>query len=487
MPAATTLGATWRARLPAVAFAALLLWAPLPWGSTPGWARAVVAGGAGVLLVLAALLASELTGLRPVQAAAWAAVGIGLLAFVQAIVPSPAVSDPLQPAALSTPMPSTIIDATSTPSIDGRVSRAWLPTSLAADRSRQAGLGWLVAGCVVAAAGIIGRERWGRRSIGAAVLVGGMFQVLYGAQLWFARSHEIWGVEVPSTAERLRGTFVNPDHTATFLLVCLTVGYAVLWWLLGRAKWQPTLDRYLLLLAPAAMLWLLLFVGLAFTGSRAGLVAGLVGVGCQSLLVASQRRHWHPLSIGLASTAAGIGLVVLLGFTEGLGRLVGTTAYEGSLDLRLAVAASTLDLWRRFPLFGCGLGAFADAFPLVQPAVSGDFWRHAHNDPAELLATGGLLAMGLLVFGLAMLLRRLAAVLRYGRRSEDRAGALAGLGVVAALVVQELFDFGLTLPANAVVVLAVLAAAAAAPAVVPAVPATEAGGAPPAAGGRATP
>lgn len=474
MPASTTLGATWRARLPALAVAALLLWAPLPWGSTPGWARAVVAGGAGALLVLTALLASELTGLRPVQAAAWAAVGIGLLAFVQAILQTSAVSDARQPAALSTlstPGPSEIIDATSTPSIDGRGSRAWLPTSLAADRSRQAGLGWLVAGCVVAAAGIIGRERWGRRSIGVAVLVGGVFQVLYGAQLWFARSHKIWGVEVPSTAERLRGTFVNPDHAATFLLVCLTVGYAVLWWLLGRARWQPTLDRYLLLLAPAAMIWLLLFVGLAFTGSRAGLVAGLVGVGCQSLLVASQRRHWHPLSIGLASTAAGIGLVVLLGFTEGLGRLVGTTAYEGSLDLRLAVASATLDLWRRFPLFGCGLGAFAEAFPLVQPVVSGDFWRHAHNDLVELLATGGLLAMGLLVFGLVTLLRRLAAVLRHGRRSEDRAGALAGLGVVAALVVQELFDFGLTIPANAVVVLAVLAAAAAAPAIVPADPA----------------
>lgn len=473
----TTLSVTWRARLPAAAVAALLLWAPLPWGSTPGWTRAVVAGGAGMLLVMAALLAPELTGLRPVQAAGWATAAIGLLAFVQTVPTSPAIANDPPPAAMSTPIPTAIIDGASTVSIGARGPRVWQPMSLAADRSREAGLGWLAAGCVVAAAGIVGRERWGRRAIGAAVLAGGVFQVLYGAQLWFARSHKIWGVEVPSTAERLRGTFVNPDHTATFLLVCLTVGYAVLWWLLARARWQPTLDRYLLLLAPAAMIWLLLFVGLAFTGSRAGLVAGVVGVGCQSLLVASQRRHWHPLSIGLASTAAGIGLVVLLGFTEGLGRLVGTTAYEGSLDLRLAVAGATLDLWRRFPLFGCGLGAFADAFPLVQPAVSGDFWRHAHNDLAELLATGGLLGLGLLVFGLAMLLRRLTAVLRHGRRSEDRAGALAGLGVVAALVVQELFDFGLTIPANAVTVLAVLAAAAAAPAIVPAGPTADAGGA----------
>jgi O-antigen ligase len=109
---------------------------------------------------------------------------------------------------------------------------------------------------------------------------------------------------------------------------------------------------------------------------------------------------------------------------------------------------------------GAGLGAFRDAFPLVQPAALQGTWWHAHSDVLELLATTGLPGVLLLAAGAAGLVLRLLKVQRGQGRSEDRAGALALLGALTALAIHETLDFGLTMPANAVT-LAVLAGAAA--------------------------
>ena len=65
----------------------------------------------------------------------------------------------------------------------------------------------------------------------------------------------------------------------------------------------------------------------------------------------------------------------------------------------------------------------------------------------------------LLAAGLWPLLRRLLHLLRSRSRSEDRAAALAVLGILTAAAVHEMLDFGLTMPANALT-LAVLAGAA---------------------------
>jgi O-antigen ligase len=139
--------------------------------------------------------------------------------------------------------------------------------------------------------------------------------------------------------------------------------------------------------------------------------------------------------------------------------MLATMPFDVSLAARRQAWAATLDLWRLFPIAGSGLGTFRDAFPLVQPATLDGTWWHAHSGPLELLATTGLAGLGLVAAGLAALVLRLVVVLRRGRRSEDRASGLAVLGALAAVGVHEWFDFGLTMPANALT-LAVLAGAA---------------------------
>jgi O-antigen ligase len=148
-----------------------------------------------------------------------------------------------------------------------------------------------------------------------------------------------------------------------------------------------------------------------------------------------------------------------MGLQAGPARMLATMPFDVSLGARRQAWSATWALWKSFPITGTGLGTFRDAFTLQQPAGLDGTWWHAHSGPLELLATAGLAGPLLLGAGLAALVVRLIAVLRRGRRSEDRAAGLAVLGALAAVGVHEWFDFGLTLPANALT-LAILAGAA---------------------------
>ena len=165
---------------------------------------------------------------------------------------------------------------------------------------------------------------------------------------------------------------------------------------------------------------------------------------------------------GLAAVVAGVGLVLMIGAEQGLGRLAATSAYGVTLGERVEVYRSSFELWRRFPVWGTGLGSFLDVFPLVQPRDLPLLWRHAHSGPIELLVTGGLVAAAVAAVGLAAHLVRLVLVLRRGRRTEDRAAAVAALGALAATGLHELVDFGWTIPAVGFTLAAVVGAAAAA-------------------------
>jgi len=100
-------------------------------------------------------------------------------------------------------------------------------------------------------------------------------------------------------------------------------------------------------------------------------------------------------------------------------------------------------------LLGTGLATFREAFPAVQASASPGAWWHAHNDYLELLATTGLVGAALMLVALFWVVRGLLRALREGYRTEDRCAAVAALGALAAVAIHSLFDFGLTMPANA--------------------------------------
>jgi O-antigen ligase len=434
----------------ALLLALILLWAPLPFGGVLPWAAALLAALSFGALALAAVAAERLQSLRPAVLPAAALAGLALLGLLQAA-----------------PLPAGLVAALSPEhaALERQAASLGAPAparlTLAVSSTRRAALGWAAAAAVFLAGAVAGQRRELRRWLGGALLAGALFQVLFGARDWLSRATQLWGVDLPS-AVRLRGTFVNPNHLAVYLEMALPVAFAWGWWAVRRAQDETRAERRVALAAPPAMLWLALFTGLSFTGSRAGLLAAVAGVSAQGVLVARARRRWWLAPLGAAAALAGIAAVAAVGWREGLGRLLATTATDVSLGARLREYGVALQLWRRFPLTGTGLGTFRDAFPLVQPPDLQGTWWHPHGDFLEVLVTAGLAGAALVAVGLWGLTARLAAVLRDGGRSEDRAAALAALGALVSLALHEGMDFGLSMPGNAVTLAALFGAAAAA-------------------------
>ncbi len=449
-------------RLLAALLTLVLLWAPLPFGSVTPWAAALLAALCGGALALAALALDRPAALAAAALPAAALAGLALLGLAQAAPLPAALAAVLSPEHARLEREAAA-QAAAEPGPDAAVVPA-APAApaerltLAAAATRSAALGWAAAAALFLAAAVAGRRREHRRWLAGAVLAVALFEVLFGARDWFARARSLWGVELHASATRLRGTFVNPNHLALYLEMALPIAFAWSWWAARRAREEPRLERRAMLVAPPAMLWLTLFAGLSFTGSRAGLLAAVAAVTVQGVLAAGVRRLWWLAPLGAAAAIAGLAVVAAIGRQEGLGRILATSAADGSWGARLLEYRAALGLWRRFPLTGSGLGTFRDAFPLVQPETLRGTWWHPHGDLLEVLVTGGLAGLALLAAGLFGVVRRQAAVLRDGSRSEDRAAALAAFGVLVSLAIHENLDFGLAMPANGATLAALLGA-----------------------------
>jgi O-antigen ligase len=432
--------------------AALLLWAPLPFGGVTTWGEATLEVLAFCALALTMVAIQRLSDLRPVALPAAALGAIALLGLLQALPwPEAVVS-------LLSPGHARLHDQAA--ALIGAAAAGPERFTVAPAATRAAALTWAATAACLLAGAAAGRRRHRRRWLGGAIAAAALVQVFFGARNANAGERTLWGVEVPIAASRLRGTFFNPNHLAVYLEIALALTFAWGWWATRRARAQLALDRRVLALAPPVLVWLTLFAGLTFTASRGGLVAALAGIFAQGVLLATVQRRWAPAMLGAAAAIAGIAAALATGLQAGPARMLATLPFDVSVGARRQAWSATVALWKSFPVTGTGLGTFRDAFTLEQPASLEGTWWHAHSDPIELLATTGLAGPLLLAAGLVVLVLRLVAVLRGGRRSEDRAAGLAALGALAAVGVHEWYDFGLTIPANALT-LAVVAGAAA--------------------------
>lgn len=429
-----------------------MLGGPLPFGGVTPWATAILQGMGFASLVLAAWAAERPADLRPAALPAAALAAIALLGFVQSLPWPAGFVQRLSPGHAEAWQRAAELSGTS----------AAGHLSLAPAASRAAALTWAAAAAALLAGAVAGRRRTRRRWLLAALLAGALFQIFFGAQQWLSRADKLWGVEIP-LIPRLHGTFVNSNHLALYLEMALPAAFAWSWWGARQARKEAHVERKLLLLAPPILVWLVLFVGLAFSGSRGGLLGAVIGVSVQALTLAAVRRRWRTALLGLGAIAAGVAAVASISLREGFGRVLSTSLDDVSWGFRLREYGAVFDLWQRFPVLGSGLATFRDAFPHVQPEELQGTWWHAHSDLLELLATTGAAGVLLLSIGLWPVPRRLLRVIAGRGRSENRAAALALLGILASVLIHEAVDFGLTMPGNALTLAVLVGAGLAAP------------------------
>jgi O-antigen ligase len=295
-------------------------------------------------------------------------------------------------------------------------------------------------------------------------------RVFFAAVFLSALGQIAGAVATEPAGERKHGSFVNADHLAGYLEIALVLSFAVVWIAIshGRdaarhlADRAERVERRLLPVSLAILLWGTVAAGVGLTKSRGGILASLLtALLLLALLVLRSRfgRRRRAATVGAFALIAGLLFVSLAIENVAILRFLDSDLRDFTADTRAQIWRRSLDAWREFPVLGSGLGTYREAFRRVQWRDSLCLVDQAHSDSLQLLVTAGALGTAL---GAAALVAGVLLLLRAGQRQahrEERVFTAAGLCALVSLTLHGLVEFNFSLPAVPVTLAAVLGAA----------------------------
>jgi O-antigen ligase len=196
-------------------------------------------------------------------------------------------------------------------------------------------------------------------------------------------------------------------------------------------------------------------LSIVWTLSRSGIAAFAIATVLLAMLVSARFRGRRRIG-----TVAFLLVVVVFAISwKGLDTVYDWFSRTSTLEWRFDLWRDTMAIVRDFPWLGTGFNTYG-ASTLIYPMT--DSTRHAveaHNDYIQILSEGGIvlsLAAAFVVLQLARAIRAAFAEPQTSSLYWARTGATLGL---VAIAIQELTDFSLQIPGNAVL-FALLAAIA---------------------------
>jgi O-antigen ligase len=438
------------------ALLALIVWLPLPWGGNTPWAWSLMLMG--VFLLAAAWLWRFWRGLAVLtpafrRSAPMLALWALWLVYLSAqIIPLPlSWLEILSPQAAHWHRLVTPEIGWATLSLDWQASYNGFLKSLA----------YVLLFCLVL---LLVRGPRQVRWLAYALLFSGVFQAVYGSLMTLS------GLELGFIHEKQHyrgvatGTFVNRNHLAGYLVMCLSIGIGLLLAQLRDsefAHWRQVLRHALEWLFSAKMLLrlslVLMVIALVLTHSRMGNMSFFVALFIASLLGVAFFRQAPRATVTLLVSLIVIDVLIVgtwFGLEKVAQRLERTALETESRD---EVALASLDYWRDYWLTGSGLGSYYAVFPAYQGENIGNFYDHAHNDYLEFATeTGGVGVVLLGVAVLATLIRVLNTL--YRRRTPLYRGMAFSVSMaIIALLIHSAVDFNLQIPAYAATFMVLLA------------------------------
>lgn len=437
-------------------FLLLLVWAPIPLGSNRPWASASLEiGMCALALAWGWLYAFGRVQLHAALLRAWPVVllfACWLAWLALQVIPLPA--ELLQ---LLSPTRARL------PTYDP--AAAWHTLSIQPYSS----LGFLLKSCAYVSAFcltlalISRRERL--RIIAVVIVTAGLAQALLASFMHLARVNQEVFFTGFSHIDNAHGTFVNRNHLAGYMEMCLALGIGLMIATLkgGSAQtWKQRLrDTAGWLLSTRVLLrisLIIMVVALVMTRSRMGnaafftsmLVAGVIGL--------ATSRHATRSTVILLISLIIIDVFIVgtwFGVENVIKRYEQTTIYRemqptgGSVEERLEPGLYATQMLRDYPLSGSGGGTFYTAFPKYRPGVISAYFTYAHNDYVQVATDTGVIGLGLL--GLIVLSTFFIALKTlYERRDPLCRGVAFGttMGIIA-IMIHSWVDFNLQIPANA--------------------------------------
>ena len=344
------------------------------------------------------------------------------------------------------------------------LGQVWRPLSLAPDATLNA----LEAALVPFAVLVLGVQldvRARQRLVGVVLILGGISAVLGLAQVLDGTNLSLYFYKVTNDGKAV-GLFANRNHQALLLAALLPM--LAVWGdsseregVSESGRQRAVAGKLFGVLAGLALLPLIMI-----TGSRAGLLLAATALVLVGLLfrrgawrepVAGSRLSSNVILRVRAALPIAIGLVCLgvAALTAWFGRAAAWQRLFASApgeDMRFLIVPTVWPQIRaNFP-FGTGIGSFERVYQVYEPdsLLEPTYMNHAHNDWLELILTGGLPALALLIVAIAAIClrtRRLFAM-RHEQSGEMR---LARLGMVLILLtaMASLGDYPLRVPSLA--------------------------------------
>ena len=270
------------------------------------------------------------------------------------------------------------------------------------------------------------------------------------------------------------GTFVNRNHLAGYLNLCLAAGIGLMISKLGGEAvhtWRQrvrSIARLLLGEKTRLRIYLVVMViGLVLTRSRMGnaaFFAGTLITGGIGLLL--MRNAPRSTMLFLASIVALDLLIVGTWFgVDQVAKRIQQTEVTTNVDNLLPtedrdeVDRLALNYAKDYLLTGSGGGTFYVVFPAYSNRGITGFFDHAHNDYLQLLTETGVPGLALCV--LIVLMAAVQALTTLRRRSDPlmRGTAFGVALAICWLAIHSTVDFNMQIPANALTMTVMLALA----------------------------
>ncbi|MEH6589992.1 MAG: O-antigen ligase family protein [Halioglobus sp.] len=434
-------------------YMAILVWAPLPFASNRIWGGALLAVLVGLVLVgWLILYGANKVSLHP-EVWRFAKLPLALLLLVQLWVFLQIIY-----------LPRPLIEMLSPQAFAWHIQEGWLSFSL----DREATKYYLLRGCTFTAGFFLTLalvNTHARVKVLLQVLIfSGTLQAVYGAFMVLSGLELGFFVEKYAGKGVATGTFVNRNHLAGYLVMCLSAGIGLLLSQLATEhskNWKERIRNGLkLLLSPKIRLRIylaIMVVALVLTRARMGNIAFFTALGLAGAIALYTGRRFSVRVVAFLASLFLVDMLILgkwFGFDKLLERLEQTNPGQES---RVWSNEYTVDYIKEFPLTGSGGGSFYGVFPNFQAPNLEGFHVHAHNDYLEFAAELGLPVTGLLIAVVTLALSSAYWVQGHRHTPLYKGAAFAVTMTIFWAAIHSSTDFNLQIPANALTFMTILA------------------------------
>lgn len=318
---------------------------------------------------------------------------------------------------------------------------------------------WTVAVIVFAVLNIYRKPVLIKHLLTIIALIGGGMALLAIAQI-VTRTDKIYWI-IPSTHPLAdAGPFVNHSHFSQFMNLSVGAALARILVELHERFFQrkdtsvPEVMDYLRS-SRAFYLWLLVaivilgMISIFLSMSRGGMISILIAGSFTTLIMTLQKGSKCRGQLMVIMALVAFICVLYIGFDAVYDRLASLGDIDQAEGGRWQIIQDIASAWKRFPVFGTGLGTHKVVYPMFDRSTIPALAAYADNEYAQTLEETGLIGFTLLV--IIILCIWIAYFKTIFHISHPIQTASYGLGYgLLAIMIHSFSDFGQHLPANAI-------------------------------------